>query len=77
MNNRVFIAILVFAALITGIAGYWLGVGKVETEIAMQEVKEVRAPLYYRNPMNPTITSPKPAKDEMGMDYIPSTVWMM
>lgn len=71
MNNRVFIALFVFAALITGIAGYWLGVGKVETEIAMQEVKEVRAPLYYRNPMNPTITSPKPAKDEMGMDYIP------
>jgi Cu(I)/Ag(I) efflux system membrane fusion protein len=71
MNNRVFIALFVFAALITGIAGYWLGAGKVETEIAMQEVKEVRAPLYYRNPMNPTITSPKPAKDEMGMDYIP------
>jgi Cu(I)/Ag(I) efflux system membrane fusion protein len=28
-------------------------------------------PLFYRNPMNPAITSPTPAKDHMGMDYIP------
>jgi Cu(I)/Ag(I) efflux system membrane fusion protein len=27
--------------------------------------------LFYRNPMDPTITSPVPAKDWMGMDYIP------
>ena len=27
--------------------------------------------LFYRNPMNPAITSPVAAKDEMGMDYIP------
>jgi Cu(I)/Ag(I) efflux system membrane fusion protein len=27
--------------------------------------------IFYRNPMNPAITSPVPAKDEMGMDYIP------
>lgn len=27
--------------------------------------------LYYRHPHNPTITSDKPMKDEMGMDYIP------
>ena len=27
--------------------------------------------LYYRHPMRPDITSPKPAKDEMGMDYVP------
>lgn len=30
-----------------------------------------RKPLYYRNPMNPEIHSPVPAKDEMGMDYVP------
>lgn len=30
-----------------------------------------RAILFYRNPMNPAITSPTPAKDEMGMDYVP------
>jgi Cu(I)/Ag(I) efflux system membrane fusion protein len=27
--------------------------------------------LFYRNPMNPTITSPVPMQDEMGMDYVP------
>ncbi len=27
--------------------------------------------LYYRNPMNPQITSPVPMKDSMGMDYVP------
>ena len=27
--------------------------------------------LFYRNPMNPQITSPVPMKDEMGMDYVP------
>jgi multidrug efflux pump subunit AcrA (membrane-fusion protein) len=27
--------------------------------------------LFYRNPMNPSVTSPVPAKDEMGMDYVP------
>jgi RND family efflux transporter MFP subunit len=27
--------------------------------------------LYYRSPMDPTVTSPVPAKDAMGMDFIP------
>ena len=30
-----------------------------------------REVVFYRNPMDPTITSPVPAKDEMGMDYLP------
>ncbi len=30
-----------------------------------------KKPLFYRNPMNPAITSPVPAKDDMGMDYVP------
>ncbi|MDP2106682.1 MAG: efflux RND transporter periplasmic adaptor subunit, partial [Desulfobulbaceae bacterium] len=32
---------------------------------------EGRTILFYRNPMDPTITSHTPDKDEMGMDYIP------
>jgi len=32
---------------------------------------EERELLYYRHPHNPQITSPTPAKDEMGMDFIP------
>ncbi|MCL5028496.1 MAG: efflux RND transporter periplasmic adaptor subunit [Bacteroidetes bacterium] len=27
--------------------------------------------LYYRSPMNPTVTSKVPMKDQMGMDYVP------
>lgn len=33
--------------------------------------KKERKVLYYRNPMDPTITSPVPMKDSMGMDYVP------
>lgn len=34
-------------------------------------VKNERKLLYYRNPMDPSITSPTFMKDSMGMDYIP------
>ncbi|MCX5696924.1 MAG: efflux RND transporter periplasmic adaptor subunit [Candidatus Omnitrophica bacterium] len=34
-------------------------------------VKSQRKVLYYRNPMNPEVTSPVPMKDSMGMDYVP------
>ncbi|MBI3130296.1 MAG: efflux RND transporter periplasmic adaptor subunit [Acidobacteria bacterium] len=27
--------------------------------------------VFYRSPMNPSMTSPTPMKDEMGMDYVP------
>ena len=30
-----------------------------------------RRVLFYRHPMRPDVTSPTPAKDEMGMDYVP------
>ncbi|MDH4224977.1 MAG: efflux RND transporter periplasmic adaptor subunit [Deltaproteobacteria bacterium] len=30
-----------------------------------------RKPLYYRSPMDPSITSPDPGKDAMGMDFVP------
>jgi membrane fusion protein, copper/silver efflux system len=31
----------------------------------------VRKPLYYRSPMDPKVRSDKPAKDTMGMDFVP------
>jgi len=60
-------------ALILGLAGgYWLASKPMsessEPDTSAQSERKV---LYYRNPMNPAITSPVPAKDEMGMDYIP------
>ena len=33
--------------------------------------QQKRKILFYRNPMNPTVTSPVPMKDDMGMDYVP------
>jgi Cu(I)/Ag(I) efflux system membrane fusion protein len=48
-------------------AGYWLSQNSASPGMAEQEAK----PLYYRNPMNPSVTSPVPAKDSMGMDYVP------
>jgi len=57
--------------LILGVSlGFWAGrleVPKNPDATAAGETK----PLYYRHPMNPKITSPVPAKDEMGMDYVP------
>ena len=32
---------------------------------------KTRKILYYRSPMDPKVTSPTPAKDSMGMDYVP------
>ncbi len=43
----------------------------VYRERAVRKAKGERKIAYYRNPMNPEITSPVPAKDSMGMDYLP------
>ena len=62
---------LLIAILMLGIglgAGYWLSGNDSSTTAVTKQEKN---PLFYRNPMNPTITSPVPAKDSMGMDYIP------
>ncbi len=61
-------------ALAAGLGGgYWLaqrGAAPVAPEGAAQQA-EAKKPLYYRHPMNPSVTSPVPTKDEMGMDYVP------
>ena len=50
------------------------GMSLVKREVNPRESpKQVgeRKILYYRNPMNPAVTSPVPMKDSMGMDYVP------
>ncbi|MCB1948707.1 efflux RND transporter periplasmic adaptor subunit [Nitrosomonas sp.] len=72
MNRRLIIT--ASAMLIIGIsAGYWLANFHSETHDVKHTVSKIKTqePLFYRNPMNPQITSPVPAKDSMGMDYIP------
>lgn len=51
--------------------GYWLASRQMIHEQPASAPAEPRKPLFYRNPMNPDVTSPVPAKDSMGMDYIP------
>ena len=63
-------------ALAGGLAGgyYLFGGQEMVTPVNSTEAPQVKAEkevLFYRNPMKPSITSPVPAKDEMGMDYIP------
>ncbi|MCG3205621.1 MAG: hypothetical protein KCHDKBKB_02343 [Elusimicrobia bacterium] len=41
---------------------------QLPTESSSPKEKKI---LYYRNPMNPKMTSAVPTKDEMGMDFIP------
>jgi len=67
---------LIVLALLAGLAGgYWYASSDKQQPAAPVEKTESTKGepevLFYRNPMNPAITSPGPAKDEMGMDYIP------
>ncbi len=62
-------------------SGYWLanspllsnGTDKTmhQPEYGQRDAARDNKPLFYRNPMNPSVTSSSPAKDSMGMDYIP------
>ena len=47
------------------------GMDLVPTKGESGPVEGDREILFYRNPMDPSITSPVPRKDEMGMDYVP------
>jgi len=69
MNKLVLMIVLVLG-LSTGLAGgYWLANSKQITE--KTTVSTARKILFYRHPMNPSVTSAVPAKGSMGMDYIP------
>ncbi len=72
--NRQTLAGMVLALLLGGAAGYWLAGNPGGTQGTTDDGgnnPDERRVLFYRNPMNPEITSPVPAQDEMGMDYLP------
>jgi multidrug efflux pump subunit AcrA (membrane-fusion protein) len=50
---------------------FFADIGGSKTTTPAPAPKGERKILFYRNPMTATITSPVPARDEMGMDYIP------
>tara|TARA_R110002094_G_scaffold220402_1_gene193100 strand:- start:3032 stop:4417 length:1386 start_codon:yes stop_codon:yes gene_type:complete len=67
--------ILLTAAIMLGVglgAGYWLSSGDWASTASVAKGKASSGKiLFYRNSMNPSVTSPVPAKDAMGMDYVP------
>ncbi|MCH8117277.1 MAG: efflux RND transporter periplasmic adaptor subunit, partial [Proteobacteria bacterium] len=66
-KSLIFTAIGMLAAGL--LAGYWFAGESGDAPPAASG--DARQPLFYRNPMNPLVTSPVPAKDAMGMEYIP------
>jgi Cu(I)/Ag(I) efflux system membrane fusion protein len=77
MNKRIIVGVIAagIAFVAVGFAGYRFGAqsGVPMTNHATQPpaAKKLDAPLFYRSPMNPDVTSPVQAKGPMGMDYIP------
>lgn len=70
MNKKIwFLALLL---LVTGVVVGAL-VQRYVASMAMSSSEKMgeKKALFYRHPMNPSITSDQPAKDEMDMDYIP------
>jgi len=70
MNKSHYVWVVVLLAAV-GAGAYWLGRTQTVPAGVTPAAPAEHKPLFYRNPMNPEITSPVPAKDEMGMDYIP------
>ncbi len=72
MNSKPFGIVMVAAVVVAAAGGYWFGTTKSTPDTDSRvSTPGARQPLYYRNPMNPEVTSPVPAKDSMDMDYIP------
>jgi Cu(I)/Ag(I) efflux system membrane fusion protein len=77
MNKQLLITAVMMLALGIG-GGYWLAVSNRVETVETQDIAslrdgitEIKKPLFYRSPMNPAVTSTVPAKDAMGMDYVP------
>tara|TARA_R110002096_G_scaffold426490_3_gene636360 strand:+ start:11480 stop:13150 length:1671 start_codon:yes stop_codon:yes gene_type:complete len=68
------LAVVLLLGLLTGAAGGYFYAQQQPAMAPMESAgtsAEKKKPLFYRNPMNPAITSLAPAKDQMGMDYVP------
>ena len=70
MNKQTLITAAIML-LLGGGGGYWFASQGDGVQQSGGEAGQERKVIFYRNPMNPAITSPVPAQDEMGMDYIP------
>jgi len=71
--TRRFAFLLAMALLLgigLGVGGLWILQRQARIPLGIS-APAAKQPLYYRHPMNPGATSPTPAKDEMGMDFLP------
>jgi Cu(I)/Ag(I) efflux system membrane fusion protein len=69
--NKSLLWTALLAAGLGASGGYWLAWQHARNNAPAVVAQAEKKPLYYRHPMNPAITSPAPAKDDMGMDYVP------
>lgn len=69
MNKSILWTALVASGL-GALGGYWLA-SRFAPSVSPPIEQAEKKPLFYRHPMSPSITSKVPAKDEMGMDYVP------
>ncbi len=70
MNKNIIVTAVIALLLGSGL-GYWLSTDKSTGSAPTQPAKSEAVVLFYRSAMNPAITSPVPAKDDMGMAYVP------
>jgi len=68
MNKSNIITAVAMLAVGAGI-GYWFSERSDQGPAIVSQ--SAREPIFYRHPMDPSVTSPVPAKDSMGMDYLP------
>ncbi len=72
MNKSAVLLVAIFALGIGFGTGYFLSGSKPHSPVdGVNQPSSERTVLFWRNPMNPAITSPVFMQDEMGMDYIP------
>jgi len=66
MDKKIIITAMIML-LLGSAGGYWFASQNSATTADKDQGRKV---LFYRNAMNPSVTSPVPAKDNMGMDYV-------
>ena len=74
LSKKLFFALLLGVLGLGAGFGWWLNSRSAFSAVEavdLSPVSKTPKTLYYRHPMNPVIHSDKPAKDDMGMDYIP------
>ncbi len=73
MKRTITVVVVLLVGLAIGAGLMWMYAKSAKNGVKTHTASagKERKILYYRNPMNPSVTSPTPMKDNMGMDYMP------